>query len=44
MKEKYTEAELEITLFEVEDIIATSYTTSYSTGLDEDELPPVPVG
>lgn len=41
MKEKYLEAELEVTLFEAEDIIATS--ADYP-GLDEDELPPVPVG
>lgn len=38
MQEKYLEAELEIVRFEAEDVIATSGT------LDDDELPPIPVG
>lgn len=36
MKTFYTEAEMEVSLFEAEDIITTS-------SLDPDELPPVPV-
>lgn len=40
MKKLYTEAELEIVHFENEDVIVTSG----NAGLDEDELPPVPVG
>ncbi len=35
---KYMNAEMELVKFSVEDVIATS-----NPGLDEDELPPIPV-
>lgn len=40
MKELYSEPELEVIHFEAMDII----TTSGGGQLDEDELPPIPVG